>query len=163
MAAQSSFDIVSKFDPQELRNAIDQAMREITTRYDLKDSKTTIEQEDNQLVINTSDEMTLRAVRDILESKAIRRDISLKVFDYQKEEDAAGGRIRQTVKLRQGLNDDMAKKISKDIRTEFKKVKPQIQGDVIRVTAKSRDELQEVIQMVKAADYDLPLQFTNYR
>ena len=146
MAAQSSFDIVSKFDPQELRNAIDQAMREITTRYDLKDSKTTIEQEDNQLVINTSDEMTLRAVRDILESKAIRRDISLKVFDYQKEEDAAGGRIRQTVKLRQGLNDDMAKKISKDIRTEFKKVKPQIQGDV-----------------VKAADYDLPLQFTNYR
>ena len=163
MAAQNSFDIVSKFDPQELRNAIDQAMREITTRYDLKDSKTEIEQEDDNLVINTSDEMSLRAVRDILESKAIRREISLKVFDYQKEEDAAGGRVRQEVKLRQGLNDDMAKQISKDIRTEFKKVKPQIQGDLIRVTAKSRDDLQEVIQMVKTADYDLPLQFTNYR
>lgn len=163
MAAQSSFDIVSKFDPQELRNAIDQAMREVTTRYDLKDSKTEIEQEDDKLVINTSDEMSLRAVRDILESKAIRREISLKVFDYQKEEDAAGGRVRQEVKLRQGLNDDMAKQISKDIRSEFKKVKPQIQGDLIRVTAKSRDDLQEVIQMVKTADYDLPLQFTNYR
>jgi cyclic-di-GMP-binding protein len=163
MAAQNSFDIVSKFDSQELRNAIDQAMREITTRYDLKDSKTEIEQEDDKLVINTSDDMSLRAVRDILESKAVRREISLKVFDYQKEEDAAGGRVRQEVKLRQGLNDDMAKQISKDIRTEFKKVKPQIQGDLIRVTAKSRDELQDVIQLVKSGDYDVPLQFTNYR
>ena len=163
MAAQNSFDIVSKFDSQELRNAVDQAMREITTRYDLKDSKTEIEQEDDKLVINTSDEMSLRAVRDILESKALRREISLKVFDYQKEEDASGGRIRQEVKLRQGLNDEMAKQISKDIRTEFKKVKPQIQGDLIRVTAKSRDELQGVIQLVKSGDYDMPLQFTNYR
>jgi cyclic-di-GMP-binding protein len=163
MAVQNSFDIVSKFDSQELRNAIDQAMREITTRYDLKDSKTEIDQEDDKLVINTSDEMSLRAVRDILESKALRREISLKVFDYQKEEDASGGRIRQEVKLRQGLNDEMAKQISKDIRTEFKKVKPQIQGDLIRVTAKSRDELQDVIQLVKSGDYDMPLQFTNYR
>ena len=163
MAAQNSFDIVSKFDPQELRNAIDQTMREVGTRYDLKDSKTEIVQEDDKLVINTSDEMSLRAVRDILESKAVRRELSLKIFDYQKEEDAAGGRIRQEVKLRQGLNDDLAKMISKDIRTEFKKVKPQIQGDLIRVTAKSRDELQDVITMVKSADYDVPLQFTNYR
>jgi cyclic-di-GMP-binding protein len=163
MAVQNSFDIVSKFDSQELRNAIDQAMREITTRYDLKDSKTEIDQEEDKLVINTSDEMSLRAVRDILESKALRREISLKVFDYQKEEDASGGRIRQEVKLRQGLNDEMAKQISKDIRTEFKKVKPQIQGDLIRVTAKSRDELQDVIQLVKSGDYDMPLQFTNYR
>lgn len=163
MAAQNSFDIVSKFDPQELRNAIDQTMREVGTRYDLKDSKTEIEQEDDKLVINTSDDMTLRAVRDILESKALRRELSLKVFDYQKEEDAASGRLRQEVKLRQGLNDDLAKKISKDIRTEFKKVKPQIQGDLIRVTAKSRDDLQDVIALVKSADYDMPLQFTNYR
>lgn len=163
MATQNSFDIVSTFDPQELRNAVDQTMREVSTRYDLKDSKTEIEQEDDKLIINTSDEMSLRAIRDILESKALRREISLKVFDYQKEEDAAGGRVRQTVNLRQGLNDDMAKQISKDIRSEFKKVKPQIQGDAIRVTAKSRDDLQEVIQMVKTADYDVPLQFTNYR
>ncbi len=163
MATQNSFDIVSKFDSQELRNAIDQTMREVGTRFDLKDSKTEIEQEDDKLIISTSDDMTLRAVRDILESKAIRREISLKVFDYQKEEDASGGRIRQEVKLRQGLSDDIAKQISKDIRTEFKKVKPQIQGDLIRVTAKSRDELQDVIALVKAADYDVPIQFTNYR
>lgn len=163
MAAQNSFDIVSKFDAQELRNAVDQTMREVNTRYDLKDSKTTIDQEPDKLVINTSDEMALRAVRDILESKALRREISLKVFDYQAEEEASGGRVRQTVRLRQGLNDELAKKISKDIRTNFKKVNSQIQGDLIRVTAKSRDDLQEVIQMVKAADYDMPLQFTNYR
>lgn len=163
MAAQNSFDIVSKFDAQEMRNAVDQTMREVSTRYDLKDSKTTIDLEPDKLVINTSDDMTLRAVRDILESKALRREISLKVFDYQTEEDAAGGRLRQTVKLRQGLNDDLAKKISKDIRSSFKKVNSQIQGDLIRVTAKSRDDLQGVIQMVKAADYDMPLQFTNYR
>lgn len=163
MASQNSFDIVSKFDAQEMRNAVDQTMREVTTRYDLKDSKTTIEQEPDKLTINTSDDMALRAIRDILESKALRREISLKVFDYQTEEEAAGGRVRQTVKLRQGLNDDLAKQISKDIRTNYKKVNSQIQGDLIRVTAKSRDDLQEVIQMVKSADYDLPLQFTNYR
>ncbi|MCO5177322.1 MAG: YajQ family cyclic di-GMP-binding protein [Thermomicrobiales bacterium] len=163
MAANSSFDIVSKFDHQELRNAIDQAMREITTRYDLKDSRTTIEQEANQLVISTDTEMSLRAVRDILESKLLRRNLSLKILDYQKEEDASGGRVRQNVKLREGLNDEFAKELSKRIRSEFKKVSPQIQGDLVRVSAKSRDDLQAVIQLLKQDDFETPLQFVNYR
>ena len=163
MASQNSFDVVSKFDTQELRNAVDQTMREVGTRYDLKDSKTQIEQEDTQLVINTDTEMSLRAVHDILESKFVRRNLSLKILDYQDEEPASGSRVRQIVKLRQGLNDDLAKEISKRIRTEFKKVSPQIQGDLIRVSAKNRDDLQSVIQALKEADYPVPLQFVNYR
>ena len=149
MASQNSFDVVSKFDTQELRNAVDQTMREVGTRYDLKDSKTQIEQEETQLVINTDTEMSLRAIHDILESKFVRRNLSLKILDYQEEEPASGGRVRQIVKLRQGLNDDLAKEISKRIRTEFKKVSPQIQGDLIRVSAKNRDDLQSVIQALK--------------
>jgi uncharacterized protein YajQ (UPF0234 family) len=163
MASQNSFDVVSKFDTQELRNAIDQTLREVGTRYDLKDSKSQIDQEETQLVINTDNEMSLRAIHDILESKLIRRNLSLKILDYQTEEQASGGRVRQVVKLRQGLNDDLAKEISKRIRTEFKKVSPQIQGDLIRVSAKNRDDLQNVIQALKESDYPVPLQFVNYR
>ncbi|HAX26069.1 MAG TPA: YajQ family cyclic di-GMP-binding protein [Chloroflexi bacterium] len=163
MAAQSSFDIVSKFDHQELRNAVDQATREIGTRYDLKDTKTTIEQEASQLVVSTDSEMSLRAVRDILESKLLRRSLSLKILDYQKEEDAAGGRLRQVVKLREGLSDEFAKELSKRIRTEFKKVTPQIQGDLVRVSSKNRDDLQTVIQSLKQEEFETPLQFVNYR
>ncbi|HYI15576.1 MAG TPA: YajQ family cyclic di-GMP-binding protein [Thermomicrobiales bacterium] len=163
MASQNSFDVVSKFDTQELRNAVDQTMREVGTRYDLKDSKTQIEQDDAQLAINSDSEMSLRAVRDILESKLVRRNLSLKILDYQEEEPASGGRVRQIVKLRQGLNDDLAKEISKRIRTEFKKVSPQIQGDLVRVSAKNRDDLQSVIQALKESDYPVPLQFVNYR
>ncbi len=163
MASQNSFDVVSKFDTQELRNAVDQTMREVGTRYDLKDSKTQIEQEEAQLVINTDTEMSLRAIHDILESKLVRRNLSLKILDYQQEEPASGSRVRQIVKLRQGLDDDLAKEISKRIRTEFKKVSPQIQGDLIRVSAKNRDDLQSVIQALKESDYPVPLQFVNYR
>jgi uncharacterized protein YajQ (UPF0234 family) len=119
MAAQNSFDVVSKFDHQELKNAIDQAMREITTRYDLKDSKTNIDQEKDQLVITTDNEMSLRAIRDILDSKLVRRNLSLKILDYQDPEDAAGSRVRQTIKLREGLTDDLAKEITKRVRGEF--------------------------------------------
>jgi uncharacterized protein YajQ (UPF0234 family) len=163
MASQNSFDVVSKFDKQELRNAIDQTMREVGTRYDLKDSKTQIEEEDTQLIINSDTEMSIRAVRDILESKFVRRNLSLKILDYQEEEPAAGGRVRQVVKLRQGLNEDLAKEITKRIRSEFKKVTPQIQGDLIRVSGKNRDDLQLVIQALKESDYPVPLQFVNYR
>ena len=161
--ADFSFDIVSQFDRQELKNAVDQATREITTRYDLKDSKTTIEQEPDKLTINTDSDMSLKSIHDILESKVIRREMSLKVLDYQDPEDASGGRIRQVVKLRQGIADDLAKEISKRIRTEFKKVSPQIQGDLVRVSAKNRDDLQAVIQALKESDYPVPLQFINYR
>jgi cyclic-di-GMP-binding protein len=163
MASQSSFDIVSKFDQQEMRNAVDQTLRDVGTRYDLKDTKTEIEQNPDTLVINTDSDMSLRAVRDILESKVLRRNLSLKILDYQEPENASGGRVRQTVKLQQGISDDLAKEITKRIRTEFKKVSPQIQGDTVRVSGKNRDDLQAVIQTLREADYPVALQFVNYR
>lgn len=163
MAASSSFDIVSKFDFQELKNAVDQAEREIRTRYDLKDTKTELKLTENDITINTESEYSLSAVKDIMESKILTRKLSLKILDYQDEEDASGGRYRQTVKLKHGIPDDVAKKISKSIRDEFKKVTPQIQGDAVRVQAKSRDDLQAVMQMVKGLDYPVALQFVNYR
>lgn len=163
VASLASFDIVSTFDRQELKNALDQAEREIRTRYDLKDTKTELTLNDNDLTINTASEMTLQAVRDILESKLIRRGLSLKILDYGKEEEASGGRVRQVVKLRQGIPDDLARQISKRIRDDFKKVTPQIQGDAVRVQAKNKDDLQAVIQELRAADYPVALQFVNYR
>lgn len=164
MASQSSFDIVSDFDTQELKNAVDQARREIQTRYDLKDTKTTLDLAETELAINADAEYTLQAVRDILESKLVRRGLSLKILDYGKEEPASGGRFRQVVRLRKGIPDDLAKQISKRIRDEFKKVSPQIQGDAIRVQAKNKDDLQTVIQALRAdASYPVALQFVNYR
>lgn len=163
MANASSFDVVSSFDRQELRNAVDQAQREIRTRYDLKDTGTEIEESETELTITTESTYSLMAVKDILESKLIRRGLSLKILDYGSEEEASGARVRQVVKLKEGINDDIAKKISKEIRDNFKKVKPQIQGDTIRVQAKSRDDLQEVIQHLKSGDWPVALQFVNYR
>ena len=128
-------------------------MREIHTRYDLKDTKTTIEATDAQLTINSDSEYTLAAVRDLLESKLIRRGLSLKILDYSNEEPASGGRVRQVVKLRRGIPEDLAKQISKRIRDDFKKVTPQIQGNAVRVQAKNKDDLQAVIQALKAEDY----------
>ena len=163
--ADFSFDIVSQFDRQELKNAVDQTVREVQTRYDLKDTKSTIEVEKNIITINTASEFTLTAVRDILESKVIRRGLSLKILDYGKMEEASGGRVRQTISLKEGINEDLAKQIAKTIRTDFKKVTPQIQGDAVRVAAKSKDDLQTVIQALKkkSDDYPVALQFTNYR
>ena len=146
MASNASFDVVSKFDQQELKNAIDQAEREIRTRYDLKDTNTEIGLNDGSLTITTESDYSLNASRDILESKLINRKLSLKILEYKDEEDASGGRKRQEATLKQGIPEDIAKQISKSIRDEFKKVKPQIQGDTVRVQAKSRDELQEVIR-----------------
>ena len=163
MASLSSFDIVSDFDQQELKNALDQTQREIQQRYDLKDTKTTIEATDNQLTINSNSEYTLSAVRDLLESKFVRRRLSLKILDYGEEEPASGGRVRQVVKLRRGIPEDLAKQISKRVRDDFKKVTPQIQGNAVRVQAKNKDDLQAVIQALKAEDYPVALQFTNYR
>lgn len=163
MASNSSFDIVSKFDRQELKNAVDQAEREIRQRYDLKDTKTELTLDDDSITINTESEYSLGATRDVLESKMISRKLSLKILDYQTEEDASGARKRQVVKLKEGIADDIAKKISKDIRDNFKKVTAQIQGDSVRVQAKSRDDLQAVITHVKEQDYPVALQFTNYR
>lgn len=163
MAALSSFDIVSKFDEQELKNALDQSRREIQQRYDLKDTKTEIEATDTEITINTASETSLQAVRDIIESKMIRRSLSLKILDYGKEEVASSGRMRLVVKLKQGIPEELAKQINKRIRDEFKKVSPQIQGDAIRVQAKNRDDLQAVIQALKEEEYPAALQFVNYR
>lgn len=163
MASNASFDIVSKFDEQELRNAVDQASREIRQRYDLKDTNTEIDLGDNEITINTATDYSLQAVTDTLESKILGRKLSLKILDYQQEEEASGGRMRQVIKLKQGIPDDVAKNISKQIRDEFKKVTPQIQGDTIRVQAKSRDDLQAVIQLLKGTDLPVALQFVNYR
>ncbi|HEX5499425.1 MAG TPA: YajQ family cyclic di-GMP-binding protein [Thermomicrobiales bacterium] len=163
MASASSFDIVSDFDQQELKNALDQVEREIRTRFDLKDTKTTIEPGDKTLTITSDSEFTLQQVRDLLESKFIRRNLSLKILDYGKEEPAAGSRVRQVITLRRGIPDDLQRQITKRIRDEFKKVTPQVQGDAIRVQAKNKDDLQAVIQALRAADYPVALQFENYR
>ena len=163
MAALASFDIVSSYDEQELKNALDQARREIQTRYDLKDTKTEIAAADTELTITTASETALQAVRDVMETKIVRRGLSLKILDYGQEEPASGARVRQVVKLKKGLSDELAKKITKRIRDDFKKVTPQIQGDAIRVQGKNRDDLQAVIQAMKAEDYPVALQFVNYR
>jgi cyclic-di-GMP-binding protein len=163
MAGDCSFDIVSQFDEQELVNAIDQTRREVSTRYDLKDTKTEIVHNKDNITIVTDSELTLKSVRDILETKAIRRGLSLKIFKPGKEENAAGGRVRQVIQLQQGLAQDLAKEISKHIREAYPKVRPQIQGDAIRVVAKSRDELQSVIALLKQKDYPVALQYINYR
>jgi cyclic-di-GMP-binding protein len=163
MASTNSFDIVSEFDQQELTNAIDQTQREVQTRYDLKSTGTEIERTDNEIVITTDSDFTLKAVTDILESRVIRRGLSLKILDYQKEDSASGGKVRQVIKLKQGIPEDTAKQISKQIRSDFKKVTAQIQGDAVRVSSKNKDDLQAVIQAMKESDYPIALQFTNFR
>jgi uncharacterized protein YajQ (UPF0234 family) len=163
MAGDCSFDIVSQFDEQELVNAIDQTRREVLTRYDLKDTKTEIVHNKDNITFVTDSSLTLKNVRDILETKAVRRGLSLKIFKPGKEENAAGGKVRQVIQLQQGLSQELAKQISKQIRDEYPKVRPQIQGDAVRVVAKSRDELQAVIALLKQKDYPVALQYINYR
>jgi cyclic-di-GMP-binding protein len=163
MASTYSFDVVSDFDRQELVNTIDQTVREIGARYDLKDTKTTVELGAEAITINTDSDFTLDAVHTILQTKAAKRNLSLKIFDYGKVESASGNRVRQEIKLQKGISSEIAKQISKLIRDEFKKVQPSIQGDAVRVAAKDKDDLQTVIQRLKQEDYPVALQFTNYR
>ncbi len=163
MAASYSFDIVSEFDRQELVNALDQTNREIQSRYDLKYTKTTLELGEDAIAVSTNSEFTLEAVHTLLQTKAAKRNLSLKIFDYGKIESASGNRVRQDIKLRKGISQEIAKQISKLIRDEFKKVQASIQGDAVRVSAKSKDELQEIIQRLKQEDLPVALQFTNYR
>jgi hypothetical protein len=165
MAAESSFDIVSEFDRQELVNAVDQALRDVRSRYDLKDTGTEITLSEKEVVIVTDSEMTLTAVRDILQTKALRRNLSIKIFKAGQMLDVAGGRVRQVFTLQQGLPEDVAKKLQKLIRDQFPKVQPRIQGDALRVGSKSKDELQAVIKLVRdhQDDFSVALQFNNYR
>jgi cyclic-di-GMP-binding protein len=163
MAADSSFDLVSDFDQQELVNALDQARREIATRYDFKGSKVGFELAKDALTLTADDEYRAGAAKDLLESKAIRRGLSLKIFEWGRLEPASGGTMRQEIKLKRGLTGDQAKELAKRIRESFPKAKPVIQGDAVRVSAKSKDELQAVIADLRALDYPVALQFTNYR
>ncbi|NOU93359.1 YajQ family cyclic di-GMP-binding protein [Paenibacillus sp. LMG 31456] len=161
--AESSFDIVSKMDMQELNNAINQAEREISTRFDFKNSKSKIAIEKEELVILSDDEFKLQNVLDILYSKMAKRGISLKNLDYGKVEPASSQTVRQRIKLKQGIDQDNAKKINILIRDSKLKVKSQIQGDQIRVTGKNKDDLQQIIQLLRKEDIPLELQFLNFR
>ena len=163
MASTFSFDIVSSFDRQELKNALDQTRREVQQRYDLKDTKSTIDEDAKTLTITTASETSLQAITDLLESKVLRRGLSLKILDYGDPQEVSGGRIKQVVTLKEGIPEDLAKQITKRLRDEFKKVNGQIQGDAVRVQAKSKDDLQAVITAMKEADYPVALQFVNYR
>jgi len=163
MASSYSFDVVSDFDQQELVNALDQTQREIKSRYDLKDSQTTVEFADDTITINTDSNLTLESVTTILRTKAAKRNLSLKIFQFGDIEMAGGNRVRQEIKLKRGIDQDLGKKINKRIRDEFKKVQASIQGDSLRVSSKSKDDLQQVMQMLKQEDLPVALQFTNYR
>ena len=163
MASTFSFDVVSDFDRQELVNTLDQVMRDVNSRYDLKDTNTTLDLTDEMIVINTTTEMTRDAIVDILSQKAAKRGLSLKIFEYGKIESASGNRIRQEVTLKKGISQEISKQITKLIRDEFKKVQGSIQGDSVRVSAKAKDDLQGVMVRLKAEEYPVALQFTNYR
>jgi uncharacterized protein YajQ (UPF0234 family) len=163
MAGEVSFDVVSDFDEQELRNALDQVRREVQQRYDFKGATVELTQAKEELILVTDDEFRAQAVHDLIESKAVRRNLSLKIFDWGKVEPAGGNKVRQRIGLRRGLNEEFARKLSKLIRDEFPKVKSQIQGDAIRVSGKSKDELQRVISRLRELDEPVPLQFENYR
>jgi uncharacterized protein YajQ (UPF0234 family) len=163
MASTFSFDVVSDFDRQELVNTVDQTIREISSRYDLKDTKTTVELGEEVITVNTDSEFTLEAIHTILRTKAAKRNLSQKIFDYGKVESASGNRVRQEIKLTKGISQEIAKKITKLIRDEFKKVQGSIQGDAVRVSSSSKDDLQGVMQRLKQEDLPVALQFTNYR
>jgi uncharacterized protein YajQ (UPF0234 family) len=163
MAKDESFDIVSKVDLQEVRNGVDQAIKELSSRFDFKGSKSSIELKDDEIVLIGDDEYKLGAVNDILQSKLIKRQISPKSLKYGKIEPASGGTVRQTVSIAQGIDQENAKKIVKLIKEAKIKVQASIQGEQVRVSGKSRDDLQQVIQMLKQKDLPIDLQFTNYR
>ncbi len=163
MAKDASFDIVSEVDMQEVNNAVNQTVKEITQRYDFKGSKSTVTVEDSSVKILTEDDMRLKSIVDILESKFIRRGVAVKNLEYGKSENASGGMVRQLVKIRQGIEADIAKKITKDVKESKLKVQTQLQDDQLRVTGKKIDDLQAVIALLKENDYGVELQFKNFR
>ncbi len=164
MAAENSFDIVSKVDMQEVRNAIDQATKEVHTRFDLKDSKSEIRLEGEEaLQLASVDEYKLQAVTEILRQKLVKRGVSLKSLTFGKVEPAAGSTVRQKITLQQGIAGEKAKEIVRIIKDSKKKVQASIQGDTVRVSGKDRDALQETIALLKGRDLGIDMQFTNYR
>lgn len=159
-----SFDVVSEIDGQEVRNAVDQAQRELGTRFDFKGTNSSIEQQDLVLTLRSVSEDRLRAVRQVLEERLVKRGVSMKCLDYGTVEEASGGTVRQVVTLRAGISSDKAKDLNKAIKAlGLKGVQSQTQGEQVRVTGKKRDDLQAVIGALKQGDYGIPLQFTNFR
>lgn len=163
MAKENSFDIVSKTDYAEVTNALNQTTKEISQRFDFKGSKATVELQQKDLMLSAEDETKLRNMNDILQSKLVKRGISLKALDYQKVEPAAGGTVRQVVKIQQGIPTDKAKEVVKFIKDGKYKVQASIQGETVRVSGKDRDTLQEVIAALKGNDFGIDMQFDNYR
>ena len=165
MAENFSFDVVSDFDRQELVNALDQVKREISQRYDLKGTDTHLELDEESIFITTNSELTLNSVIDIIRQKAIKRKLSLKIFDYKGIEVVGGNKVKQTISLKKGLNQEIAKKISKNIRDEVKKINVSINGETLRVASKSKNDLQVVIKLLNKLEdsYKIALQANNYR
>jgi len=164
MASDNSFDVVSKIDLQEVSNAIQQALKEIHTRFDLKNSKSEIAMEGHEaIILSSADEYKLKAVNDILQNKLVKRQVPLKGLDYGAVEPAAGSTVRQKVKLQQGIPIEKAREIVKAIKDSKLKVQASIQSDTIRVSGKDRDTLQQVIALLRGRDFGIDMQFTNYR
>jgi cyclic-di-GMP-binding protein len=161
--ADSSFDVVSRVDPQELDNALNQARKEIAGRFDFKNSKTEIENTATTITILSDDELKLKNVIDVFQSRASKRGISLKAFEYGKVEPASQQSFRQTITIKSGIPKDKSKPLIEAIKASKLKVQAQYQDEQIRVSSKSRDDLQKVQQLLRALDYELPLQFINYR
>jgi uncharacterized protein YajQ (UPF0234 family) len=161
---ENTFDVVSKIDLQEVSNAIQQAMKEVTTRFDLKDSKSSIAMEGKDaIILHSADDYKLKAVNDILQQKMVKRGISLKGLTYGVIEPAAGGTAKQKITLQQGIAVEKAREIVKLIKDSKKKVQASIQGDLVRISGKDRDTLQEVIALLKSRDFGIDLKFENYR
>lgn len=163
MAQDFSFDVVSQFDRQELVNAVNQAQREIVTRYDFKDSGASIELGETDITLHGPSDFKLKAMVDVLQSKLIKRSLSLKILKAGPIEPAAKGTVRQTLTLQQGIDDELARNLVKQIKQVSPKVQPRIQGDAIRVSSREKDLLQQVITTLKSSDTPVPLQFINYR
>lgn len=163
MAQEFSFDVVSKTDMQEVSNAVQQAKKELATRFDFKGSKSSIELKVDEIVLVSDDDKKLKSVRDIVEEKLVKRKVSLKALQYGKLEEAAMGTVRQSAKIVQGIESEKAKAMVRNIKDSKLKVQAAIQSDQVRVTSRSKDDLQRVIQLLKNEDYGLPLQFVNYR
>lgn len=165
MASDNSFDIVSKIEMQEIKNAIDQALKEVSQRFDFKGSKSdvTLEEKNNEIIVSSDDEYKLKSLIDILQAKLVKRGISLKALTYGKIESALGSTVRQSIKLQQGIPSEKAKEIVKAIKETRIKVQAQIQGDQLRVSGKNRDDLQSVIKLLRESDFEIDMQFVNYR
>ena len=161
--ADSSFDVVSSVDLQEVKNAISQAMKEITTRFDLKGTGSDVSLEGEEIVITSADEFKMKAVRDVLETRLVKRNVPLKALTYGVMDKALGGTVRQKVAMQKGIPTDKAREIVKIIKNSKRKVQAAIQGDQVRVSGKNKDDLQAVMQSLKAVDLGIDMQFTNYR